>query len=327
MKFSLRSFLIAIGVVGTTLGVMTRLLMESPETFFNVLRTGGTVGPFLLAVGTSIWIGVRGATPGRQLVLWGGTLLLLPVAMSVVLAFLPTGNPLRLLTTQRLIAQRLPSGVDQPWVWQELERRLAARELTMDQVDDAVAELTAHMRRTNPAGWNQPLPWQRVFLQSAILGGMISEPVYFVLCDAFFGPTPVIRVTTPSLNEDDTRIEMQVDYGTPWFGIHSGIDIALVWDVKQVLLDGSPVKLHKSHKPVAHRAAIQAETNLTPGEHTLVVEFDCAYGDISTLAGRNMDTLTLDQLPKARKRWETKVEVPVQVAPVEDADEEIENAE
>ena len=40
MKFSLKSLLISMCVIGATFGIMTRLLMENPEMFFAVVRVG-----------------------------------------------------------------------------------------------------------------------------------------------------------------------------------------------------------------------------------------------------------------------------------------------
>jgi len=315
MKFSLKSLLISMCVVGATFGIMTRLLMENPEMFLAVVRVGATLGPFLLAVGTIVWIGFRGVPRGRGLVIWGCTLLLTPVLTFVAMALLlPSGNPLRVLTTQRLISTRLPNQIEEPWVWQELERRLAAGDLTKAEVESAVAELTTHMKRTKPAGWDQPLSWQQNFLKPAIQKGMISEPVYLALCEAFFGSSPTVKVTTPALNEDDTRFEIRVEYGSVW-SANSGLDVELVWDIKQVLLDGKPLKLRDFQKHFGRDASMAAETELTPGEHKLNVELECAFVDPARLLGANLDTLTSDQWPKARKRWMATATVPVQVAP------------
>lgn len=315
MKFSLKSLLISMCVIGATFGIMTRLLMENPEMFFAVLRVGATLGPFLLAVGTIIWIGLRGTPRRRGLAMWGCVLLLTPVLTFLAMGLLlPSGNPLRVLTTQRLISKRLPNQADEPWVWQELERRLTAGDLTKEEVDDAVRELTAHMKRTKPAGWNEPLSWQQNFLKPAIQKGMISEPVFLALCDAFFGPAPTVKMTTPALNEDDARFDIRLEYGTPWSD-NSGLDVELVWDIKQVQLDGKPVNLSNVQKHFGRQASMTAEAELTPGEHKLEVELECAYVDPARLLGANLDMLTADQWPKARKRWVAKTMVPVQVAP------------
>jgi hypothetical protein len=92
-----------------------------------------------------------------------------------------------MMTTQRLISQRLSMQSDAPWVWQELERRLASKDLTKQEVNDAVNELAAYMKQTKPGGWNQPFSWQRNFLQAANNAGMISEDTLIALCEAFYG--------------------------------------------------------------------------------------------------------------------------------------------
>src|SRR5215831_12458009 len=65
IKFNLKFLLIAVCVVGAVLGLMGRLYVETPETFLQILEAFGTVGPFLLAIGTILvvgWFGVR-STP------------------------------------------------------------------------------------------------------------------------------------------------------------------------------------------------------------------------------------------------------------------------
>src|SRR5262249_31487595 len=157
-------------------------------------------------------------------------------------------NPLSVLSTQHLIANRLPNHVQEPWVWQELERRLTAGNLTKAEVDQAIGELTADMTRAAPAGWNKPLPWQQGFIKSVLKNGMISQPVYFALCDAFYGPTPVVTLASLGLNEHDTRFRFDIKYGSTWSD-SSGLGTGLVWDVKQVLLDGNLVKVRNLSRP------------------------------------------------------------------------------
>ena len=121
-------------------------------------------------------------------------------------------------------------------------------------------------------------------------------------------------MATPALNEDDTRFDMHLEYGTPWSD-NSGLDVQLVWDIKQVQLDGKPVNLSSIQKHFGRQATMTAEAELTPGEHKLDVELECAFVDPARLLGANLDTLTADQWPKVRKRWMAKATVPVQVLP------------
>jgi hypothetical protein len=319
MRISLRNWLLVVGVVGAVVGIMTRLLFREPETFLNVLQLGATVGSFLAAVGTIIWIGLRSAPRRRWLIVWGIALLLTPMLIALAVGLLmPSGNPLSLMSTQRLIAVRLSQQIDEPWVWQELERRLREGALTKVEVDDAIQQLTAHMKRTNPQGWNQPFSWQRRFLDPALQQNMISEPVFLDLCDAFFGTQPTVTLLPPALSDGDTRFNFRIEYGTPWSDT-SGLGVKLVWDVKQLELDGKPVTVRRFQKHFGREAQVNAEAPLAAGDNQLVLELDCALIDESRLQGANLDTLKAPKWPQPRKRWTSKVTLPIPVAPVIDS--------
>src|SRR5262245_47037759 len=126
MKFSLKTMLLVTCAVGACTGIMWKLFTESPETFIQVLNLAFTVGPFLLAIGTIWWIALRKKQvqstsddlPNRswRLAGWGLILLLTPLAGRIVLSLvLPSGDPLQLLGTYRLIHDRLPNQVNEPW--------------------------------------------------------------------------------------------------------------------------------------------------------------------------------------------------------------------
>lgn len=319
MRISLRNWLLVVGVVGAVVGIMARLLFREPETFLNVLQLVATVGSFLAAIGTIIWIGLRSTPRRRGLIAWGGALLATPVLIALVVSLLmPTGNPLSLMPTPRLIAVRLPQQINEPWVWQELERRLRAGELAKGDVDAAVQQLTAHMKQTKPLGWNQPFHWQQRFLKPALQQNLISEPVFLDLCDAFLGTKPTVSLLHPALNEGDTRFSFRIEYGTPWSD-SSGLGVNLVWDVKQLELDGKPVTVRSFQKHFGRQAQVNAEAPLVAGDNHLVLKFDCAVIDERRLQGANLDTLKAMQWPQPRKRWTSKVTLPIPVAPVIDS--------
>src|SRR5690349_19631119 len=101
MNFSLKTFLIVLCAGGALVGIMGKLLLESPETFLAALWFEATVVPFLLATGTLIVIGLRSGR--KKLAGWGLFLMLLPAFVFVAQAvFIPRGNPIQLLSTRRL---------------------------------------------------------------------------------------------------------------------------------------------------------------------------------------------------------------------------------
>jgi hypothetical protein len=312
MKFSLKTLLISMCLLGALFGVMSRLLMENPEMFLAVVRVGSTVGPFALATATIVWIGLRGSPRSRGLILWGCILLLTPfIAGGLVMMLWPAGNPLQMLTTERLISKRLSAQIETPWVWRELDRRLKNKELSKAEVDDAIEELTAHMKRTTPGGWNQPLSWQRDFIKSALQADMISDDTFIALCEAFFGPAPTVQLVTPTIEADFERWDIRADYGNPWAD-NSGLDVALLWRVTRVLVDNTPQTISNNAKN-GNQTYVTIERAPPPGEYAVNVEFECAIVDASRLLGADEDALPIDQWPKARKRWTTTLSVPLRV--------------
>jgi hypothetical protein len=352
---------IAVGFLGAFVGIMTKLLIESPEVFLNVLAILSTIVPFLLAIGTIIWLGIRRrpyrsapicsqceydlrhVTPNREpscpecgadltqpravlfagergsqwgLVTWGGALLLMPIIFTLArVLILPTGNALRLLGNQRLVQNRLPNQVNTPSVWNELEHRLNTGALSQQEVDDAVKELIAYMKSTRPNGWDQPLPWQRKFVQAAVQRKMISDDVFADLCDAFFGPQPVIN-PLPRVSTGQNGFHIGIKYGNPFSDNSGGIGAELLWDVKRVLLDKAPIKIRPIQKHGEHWSGFY-EGKMDAGDHLITVDLECAYVDPSNLTGLNRNKLSVDKWPQVRKRWTKTVTARLKVDSVD----------
>jgi hypothetical protein len=285
-------------VVGAVGGIMIRLLIENPEMFVAVLRIGSTVGAFVLAVATIIWVGVRGAQPGRALVVTGCVLLLTPIVVNFgMLALIPTGNPLQLMSTKRLIANRLPAQIDTPWVWRILEDRIASGDLSKEDADAAVMELVKFMN-AQPGGWDRPLSWQQDFLQKAIAAKLVSEPTLLKLFDAFFGKSPSLTHSFIGPNE----VNYSVEVGSTWAS-QSGLGVELLWDINKAELDGKPLQIKRLQR-WGKRGDVTFGGEIGPGPHTLLVEFECAYIDEGVLL--DPDSTPADEWPKARKRWKVK---------------------
>lgn len=361
IKFSLRTFLIVLISVGVAAGVMGRLFFKHPDIFIGVLSIVSTVVPFLLAIGTILWVGFRskpawstaicgeckaelretktdrvancpecGANltepkavlyarlPGRRwgLVMWAGALLLMPVmgmiGMFVAHYFIGPGpSGLRGVSTQELIQQRLPKQIDEPWVWRELEYRLGAGKLSQKDVDDAVKKLISHMKTTRPQGWDRPLNWQDDFLKSANNAGKISDPVLFALCDAFYGPKPIVE-PLPRVREGlQQGFGIEVKYGNTWSS-HSGLGVELLWEVTQVLLDGKPVSVRQNHKHGENWSGYY-DGSLEAGDYEVTVEVQGAYVDPNKLLGQNKHDLPAKLWPKARKQWKSSASAPLKV--------------
>jgi hypothetical protein len=310
MKFSLRTFLVVVCVVGAVAGVMGKLLLEDPESFVTVWMLGMTVGPFVLAILTIAVVGVR--VKKRGLVVWSIVLLLLPFTSFAMRAlFLSSGNPVQLLTTWRLIEHRLPKQIDDFRIWQELNRRLGNNSLSREDVEEAIVTLTDHMKATRPAGWNQPLSWQNDFIKSVVQGKLISKEVWLNLCDAFFGTQPTVKPIAP-VPAGQRGVQIRIEYGSPWAS-SSGIGVELMWDVKRVLLDGVPLKITNPNR-FAQLWDAYCDGPLKPGDHELKIDMECAYVDNKLVSFGNAGSLKISQWPKGIKRWTTTVTAPVTVS-------------
>jgi len=324
MKFSLKTMLIAICGVGALLGIMGRLLIERPEEFLWVMNLFSTVVPFVLAGGTIVWIGLRSRpvpyadapsnTSRRRwgLAIWGVALLLTPVVVQIALSVIaPTRNPLQLLSTQRLIRNRLPKQIDEPWVWNELVNRMNRQGLTQGDVDEALRQLIACMKQSHPAGWDQPLAWQHDFVRSAVQAKLVSNDVFLDLCDTFFGVKPKAQLLAP-VREGKSTVHLGIEYGSHWSS-QSGLGVELVWDVKAVLLDGKPIAVQQANK-VFHNWSASFNGPFKAGEHELTFEIECGYFNQGRLPPANTPAT---QWPPARKRWTTTVAIPLKVEPLE----------
>jgi hypothetical protein len=258
---------------------------------------------------------MRGQGRRWGLIVWGVALLLMPIIGNAILLVVrtvagPSPGGLGILSTQQLVEQRLPKQIDEPWVWNELERRLLAGSLTQQDVDNAIKKLTSHMTAAQPKGWDRPLSWQRNFLKSADQAGLISDPVLFDLCDAFYGPKPLIQPLS-RVREGKAGFEIEIEYGSTWIG-QSGLGVVLLWEIGQVLPDDEPIDVRQNLKHGRRWLGTYAGT-LKAGDHEVTVEVECAYIDQGKLIGLNTNNLPKSLWPKARKRWKQSVSAPLRV--------------
>ena len=310
MKFSLKTYLIVVGVVGAVVGLLGNLLLNRPRMFLEVVNFAVMVGPFLAAIGTIIWLGVK-AKRGR-LVAWGAALLLAPFVLPSLLGLVLPSNPLSLMSTRQLIQKELPGDIEAPWVWNELASRVSGGSVTQGEANDALALFTRHMKTSKPAGWGMPLHWNRGFLNAAIGAGLLSDDALFEFCDAYYGPQAKAK-PIPTLVVGQQLPALELEYGNPF---SMDTPIQLVWNVRQVTLDGKPIQVRGSNR-ISNRWLGGANEKLSPGDHELAYELECAYIDAKLLKGMNVYGLPISKWPKGRKQWKASVKVPfkVQAAP------------
>lgn len=314
-RISLRGLLIALVVFGAGIGVLGRLFRHDPDLFAVVLSVLSTIVPFVLAIGTIIRLGIKHRQSG--LWLWGITLIVIPFiglgVIGVSRMFVGTSpNNLAMQSTSVLINQQLPKQLDAPWVWRELEKRVAAGTLSNNEAEAAVGQLIAHMKATKPQGWDQPLSWQQGFLASVRRKGLLSDSVTFEFCDAFYGPEPTVSPLR-RLREGTSQFDLEVEYGSPW-STHTGLDLTLLWHIDQVLLDGTPLKVEQRYKNRDRGSWSGSHSGVIPiGDHQVTLEMTCAYVDGAKLIGLDNSNLPPTRWPKTAQRWKRTISIPLKV--------------
>lgn len=305
MRFSLKFMLIAVCVLGAYAGIMARLFYENPQQFFLALDISYTVGPFLLAIGTILWLVIwpKQLLPRmrRRLVEWAVLLLLIPIAGWLALNyFFPTRDPLHYLTNYRLIHDRLKGRENQPWVWNELANRINRQALSKAEVEECMSDLIAYIKLSKPGGWDQALTWQQPYLAAATQANLISDELLYDFCDVFYGPNPTLKVLRVERNET----LLNVEHGGQWPLAQSGVDIDLIWSVTKLMIDGMPVKVINGNGMFDWLWQADLATKLDPGEHEVSVEVECAYIDHKKKPG-TLTKFSPDKWPPTLKRWTT----------------------
>jgi len=312
IRISLKWMLILLIALGTGAGLLGRTFFRHPDVFRAIVMACSTIVPYILAILTLFVIGKR--QKRRGLVLWASLLLVVPFFGFGLLAVgerylgsAPGG--LGVLTTNQIIQQRLPNQIEEPWVWQELQRRIAAGKLTAAEADAALAALVKHMLAKKPQGWDRPLNWQQGFLQDATAANLVSQQQLLQMCDAFYGK-PGLR-PLPRLRAGKVDLDLRLDYDSSWDD-HSGLPYKLIWASKRMLVDGEPVKF-ENQRHGRNDWFGKLRGNLDAGDHEIAIEIDAAYIDRDKLLGIDTNELPAERWPQAAKRWTHTIKVPLKV--------------
>ena len=303
--FSLRTLMLGLVCAGVITGILGRAYFNHYQLFLAAVSLLSTVIPYLLAIGTIVALGARARN--RGLVVWGIILFCIPFLGFGIMAVAqyangPAPGGLGVKTNQQLLAQ-LPNQIDEPWVWDELERRLNSGKLSSKETEKAIDKLIVFMKETNPDGWNQPLSWQDDFIEAASVSGALSPEKQIELADAFYGSAPSLEL--PRIREGKQRLDLAMEYGNSWDD-NSGIYATLVWDVKRVLVDGKSIDLREAKRFNSDwRMSHQAE--FTPGDIPIEIELEVAYVDRTKLVGLDVNKIPASRWPKALKRWQKTV--------------------
>lgn len=179
------------------------------------------------------------ATPAqhKRFRIWALSLVALPFVCGGIGLLLFSGNrPISYLSDTRLVEERLPGKIDEPWVWQELERRVDRDILEAGTADRAAKLLIEREKRR--VGPTKPYHWLGSFLKKVIDGDKLSAEVKQELFDTIIG-TPKLSMST--LNSPQSNLNPRISLDT--WSKHNlrqlGRDIEML--VTGVRLDGEDI--------------------------------------------------------------------------------------
>ena len=303
-QIGLRTMLIVLLTAGSIIGVWGRLYMTQPEVALFVLMLCSTVLPFLFAIILLFRLAPSAKSP--SLIRLAATMcLLLPFVGGLATTLLARFGMARMgpmglanLSTDKLIKQELPGKIDEPWVWDELENRLARKVLKNSEVNEAVQVLIKHMKTTAPEGYNKPLSWQGDFLVAAREGGNVNQELLFQVYEAFL---PSGMPELDRVRDDAKQTSISIDYGSTWAD-HRDLGFKLLAEISDVRVNGASRTLKDSFK---HRRGQSSELvgPFEKGEHELEVEVMYAFIETSKLVGLDASALPSTQWPTALKTW------------------------
>jgi hypothetical protein len=229
-------------------------------------------------------------------------------------------------TTPQLITS-LKSTINQPWDWQELEKRLRNGSLATQDVDAAFNVLIADLAAKRAAG--QPishLPWLDGFFNHAVQTNAVSPPVLLKLAQTYYGDAPTMR--TRGRFRENQPIDFELEFDGPW----DLPGMMPCWALTQVKADDgsllAPTSYYNPKSATAGHPDQFTGTNrggdtrgrlahsLPTGEHELTLTFDMgAVPQNTTFHGLDGKPGTVDKWPKAIATWQSTVKYKITIVP------------
>jgi hypothetical protein len=213
-----------------------------------------------------------------RLIKIGSALLVVPALIFASLLFATLrrgGISNRTASSNATLIASLAKTADQPWDWQELQRRYAGGSLDNAGAAKAIDQLIVFLSsKSNPAN-NGPLPWAEPFINVVKAGGAISPQQHQRLATAYYGSTPNIsanpRVTAGK------PLHFRMNYGGHWD--LPGDD--MVYAIRAVTLeDGRVLTAVSERDNVARRGQGSPDADLLSDDGTWSIEGDVITKDL-----------------------------------------------
>jgi serine/threonine protein kinase len=215
---------------------------------------------------------------------------------------------LRKLPTDQVIQAALAKP-ENPWAWQELEKR----QLTSNTVAQIVDSLEAWMKREFPNGCENPLHWLDRFLEKLDDRHLLSEEQKLRLLVVIQGSPRIDPL--PRLREGNRRLSFNGECRYIWRSQFLGL--VMMNAALSASVNGQPVKLESDFDynwDVQHFGNTLLLPELPAGRHTLKLEMLSALASQNDLAGLS-PTAPPAEWPPTKKRWTRSTEIEFTIYP------------
>jgi hypothetical protein len=255
-------------------------------------------------------------------------LLVLPVTssrsrMAATPAALPTQST-------AFVLSYVAATVNQPWGWQELEKRLAAGQLSVAEVDKALATLTVSLNKNRAAGRDQqPLSWTGRFVELATSPGAATPAALSALYQAFYGAGPEITMSSSARRDEPIDVQLEV-VRSPWNIPGS----KFCWSLRSIEADGAKLSMRTFYNERSATAGhpdqfsggsythdrLKVQHSLAPGDHELTFTFDLgAVPERAVFRGLDGKPGPPEKWPAPIAKWQTTVKRTIHVVGPADA--------
>jgi Protein kinase domain len=189
----------------------------------------------------------------------------------------------------------------EPWAWQELQRRARAGQLDTGEGDQIVDGLADMMRRDHPHGYDQPLNWAGQLLDELNERHLTDESNVLAFLEAYCGdpwcdPLPRVR-------ENDDSVQLTCHLESPWDDRLFGLE--RLNHVRSISIDGVVVPVRDEFGNHWNQQQYVGELKLSllnPGTHLVTVEVESAVVAEHDMTGLDPGAPPTDW-PPAKKRW------------------------
>ncbi len=255
------------------------------------LQRGGIfLLPILCAADVGICWFLQRHVKRWALVAWGGAGLL-PLLLLPSLYTVPHYDLVKLANSPQALRGActdvvIEAGVtrpEQPWAWQELQRRAAAGRLTPSDADLLVQRLTEWLRREYPDGYPDSLNWLCNLLENLHRRDLVRSKTALDFLAAWHGNPEVEPL--PRLREGPSALPLSGNLGNPWSGDLFGFK--LLNELRGITVDGQPVEwMNKHFFCLDNRFSVELTLPpLAPGRHLVRGEVLSAFVSAEDAAG------------------------------------------